>query len=177
MLSAMCERLAKEGHTVSVVARNSDRLNRLVTRIRPGVGRIVPVSVDYRDAPALRRALDALIAEYGRPTRTACWVHEEIAADAPLQVAEYTEKTFWHILGSVQPNFSQADLLSHWRDRFNRTCASLDYRQITLGFVTGPKGSSRWLTDDEISQGVESALKTDQRSITIGTIEPWSLRP
>jgi hypothetical protein len=177
MLSEMCERRASDSRTISVVARDLDRLNALATRPRPQGGRIVPVGVDCRDGPALRRSLDVLSADYGRPTRTICWVHEEVAPDAPLQIAGYTENTFWHILGSVQPDLSQAVLLAHWRDRFNRLYPALDYRQITLGFVISPEGASRWLSNDEISQGVEAALNTHQSSTVIGTINPWSLKP
>lgn len=100
MLAAMCERLASAGRTVSVLARDLHRLNALVTQAEPEGGRIVPVGVDYRDA-ALRRSLASLCAEHGRPARTICWVHEGVAPDAPLQIAEYTVKMFWHILGRL----------------------------------------------------------------------------
>lgn len=50
------------------------------------------------------------------------------------------------------------------------------YREVMLGFV--PLGTgSRWLTNEEISDGVIDAVGTDGERSIVGVVEPWELRP
>lgn len=47
------------------------------------------------------------------------------------------------------------------------------YREIFLGYErTG--SSTRWLTDQEISEGIVQAVETDESQSTIGITDPWS---
>jgi NAD(P)-dependent dehydrogenase (short-subunit alcohol dehydrogenase family) len=177
MLSRLSERLAGGGRTVSVIARNADRLERLANHVPNEIGRIVPVPVDYSDARALHRALTTLTAAYGRPVRSICWIHDEVAPGAPLQIAEFADGVYWHVLGSAAGDPAKPDIVAGWRHRFGHRHPDLDYRHIVLGFVTVPGGRSRWLTDREISDGVEAALTSGNAMTTVGTTAPWSFRP
>ena len=49
---------------------------------------------------------------------------------------------------------------------------SCAYRQIVLGFVLEGEGA-RWLTHDEISEGVLKAIDEDAGLSTIGVTRPW----
>jgi len=173
MLVGLCLRLAGEGGIVSVVARDLKRIQSLADQMP---GRIFPALADYRNANAFACALSSASDEYGLPSRTFCWVHEEVAPDAPLQAADHVEGPFWHILGSAAGNPAEPQVLSRWRERFQHRRPGLDYRQIVLGF-TLEAGASHWLTDAEISDGVYSAAQSDDVLSIVGTVTPWSRRP
>jgi hypothetical protein len=174
MLAGLCLRLAKDGSTVSVLARNPACIQALTDKAAPG--RISPVLADYRDSDAFDEALSRAARDYGRPDRVFCWVHDEVAPEAPLQVVDHMDGPFWHILGSAAGNPAEPKILSGWRERFNRRRTGLDYRQIVLGFVL-EESRSRWLTDAEISDGVYSAAQCSDAFRIVGTIDPWSRRP
>jgi len=53
---------------------------------------------------------------------------------------------------------------------------NMRYRTILLGFVVEGK-TSRWLTNNEICDGVIEAIENDARDSIIGTVEPWNKRP
>ena len=52
----------------------------------------------------------------------------------------------------------------------------VSYFQVVLGFKK-EAGSSRWLTNDEISDGVLEAIKLREMCHIIGTVTPWDQRP
>ncbi len=180
MLAKMCEQLATEepgNHVVSVLARGTGRLNRIAAQAAAGGGRIVPLSLDYTDTLTLENALHGMCSEHDKPSRVVCWIHENLAPNALLTVARYARGVFWHVLGGSAADPSQVDKLNEWNQKFSRTFPGLDYRQIILGFKIMPDGQSRWLSNDEISDGVFSTLKTHERATTVGTTHPWSQRP
>ena len=49
-------------------------------------------------------------------------------------------------------------------------------RIVTLGFVVEGTGS-RWLTHQEISEGVLDAFTSGRAASIVGSIEPWSMKP
>nr|QQZ48808.1 hypothetical protein JKL49_15675 [Phenylobacterium glaciei] len=51
-----------------------------------------------------------------------------------------------------------------------------ELRQVVLGFKVEEAGS-RWLTHDEISDGVLEAARADRLLTIIGQTEPWSAKP
>ncbi|MFD0618939.1 short-chain dehydrogenase [Paenibacillus sp. GCM10027629] len=54
--------------------------------------------------------------------------------------------------------------------------STFHYYQIKLGFVI-EHNQSRWLTHDEISNGVIRAIQEKNQLTVVGTLEPWSMRP
>ena len=175
MLSLLCEQLVRSGRTVSVIGRDMRKLERLVERAN-GQGQLIPVAVDYRDASALGSSLHRMANDSGPPVRTICWVHDEIAPGAVLQISNYVRGTFWHVLGSSAGDPTRPEILASWRERFGTNSKALDYRQIILGFVP-QAGECRWLTNVEISHGVERAIKGDEPLTIVGTVAPWSEKP
>jgi hypothetical protein len=174
MLAGLCLRLAGEGCKVSIIARDRNRLQSLTEKAPPGG--ILPVAVDYCDAQAFERALDRLAGDCdGPPTQAVGWIHDEVAPDASLQIADHVG-IFWHVLGSAAADPSAPRLLADWRDRISRYRPAHDYRQIVLGFVIEAQ-RSRWLTDAEICNGVYDAIRNAQSTSIVGTIAPWSRRP
>lgn len=64
--AATAEQLAAEGAAVALVARRRDRLDELHTRITAAGGRALVIESDATDEAAVRAAVDATVAEFGR---------------------------------------------------------------------------------------------------------------
>jgi hypothetical protein len=106
------------------------------------------------------------------------WVHSS-APDAPRLIAETIAPEgsgmcrYFHVLGSDATDppglaASQAEIGAP---------AGIAYRRIILGFILERGGPSRWLTHEEISEGVVAAVQPDAVDSTVGTTRPWSARP
>lgn len=61
------------------------------------------------------------------------------------------------------------------KESFKASKISYSFRRITLGFELN-QGHSRWLTNDEISDGVLEAIQLQKTIYTIGQTEPWEKR-
>jgi len=172
MLSQLCVELARAGREVSVIARDVARLQRL-GELAPGIH---PISADYTDAEALQRALGAAARRAGAIERAVCWIHDTAPA-APLAIAAHVGSVYCHVLGSAAANPAAPEILARWRAQF-ALLPGLDYRIAVLGFMRNRStGSSRWLTDGEICQGVGQALAMGGSVSIVGAVEPWSARP
>jgi hypothetical protein len=174
MLAGLCARLAIGGRAVTVLARDRDRLDRLKARVPEG--RLHGMSVDYRDGRELDLALHRAVAAHGAIERAICWVHDEVAPEAPLRIAAHVHRRFHHVLGSASADPSAPDGLAASRRRFVGTYPSLAYQAIVLGFVVEAGGRSRWLTNAEISDGVHAALSGGEVEV-VGVVSPWPARP
>jgi hypothetical protein len=80
---------------------------------------------------------------------------------------------FFQVLGSAGrgPMSEATDLRNQIEPR-----SDLAYSQIILGFKR-EASSSRWLTNDEISDGALAAISANQPSYVIGAVTPWNERP
>lgn len=177
MLKGLTLSLATQGYTVSVVARNVSRLQMLVDAAHGSAGRINPLAVDYRHGVELREKLTAASETYGPFGLAVCWIHST-APDALRQVAEVVGTDsqscrLFHVRGSAAANpANAAKNVPEWLSNF----PNIRYRQVILGFVV-ERGTSRWLSHQEISDGVAAAVREDAPYYVVGTVEPWSLRP
>lgn len=173
MLAGLCASLAAAGRTVSVIGRNSVRLDALAA-----TAGVRPLAVDYRDGDALLPALAAAAEACGPIERAICWIHHGTAPDAAAQIARQTGRLFCHILGSAAGDPARPQLVAFWRNSVLQARPGLSYRTVILGFVPGGAGrASRWLSHDEISTGVLAALQAGAPVAVVGSVEPWSARP
>lgn len=80
---------------------------------------------------------------------------------------------FVQILGSsaADPSLGASSLLKEFH-----LPHAVSYHQVVLGFVISGR-RSRWLTDEEISNGVLRAIAQAAPQHVVGTICPWSARP
>lgn len=173
MLRGASLHFAAQGNSVSVVARNSRRLNALAKEPRL----INPIAVDYRDEAALRSKLEDAVNVFGSISLAVCWIRS-IAPQAGYIVAEVMNKgtspcRYFDILGSATADPST---LNSRREADFRQFQHIEYRKIILGFII-KNGGTRWLTNDEISAGVINAVEIDAKGYIIGTVHPWSMRP
>jgi glycine/D-amino acid oxidase-like deaminating enzyme len=169
MLAGVSLALARRGHDVVVIARNRERLEQLAAQTQ---GNLHPLALDYRDTVALQTALEAATKERGPFDLAVVWIHST-APEAPFVVARFVHGRYFHVLGSASADPSRPD--TERRRRFARF-ARLDYREVVLGFVV-ERSRSRWLSHEEISQGVLEAIDTDARHFVVGVLEPWEARP
>ena len=177
MLAEVCLALAAAGKTVSVIARNTGKLQRLSERAASSSGKIVPLSVDYSNSNALSEAITTAVAEHGRISSAVCWIHSHspqarrVVAD--LIGNESAPPHFFDILGSAAANPQHVDERDIIQLRQRR---DIQYHCIILGFIITPSGS-RWLTNEEICTGVLQALNSPRNEAIIGVVEPWDLKP
>lgn len=164
------------GHDVSVVARTVSSLERLEREAEGMAGRIHPIALDYREQAALAAGLDEAIRLRGPIGLAVCWIHSVGREAFPTIVRKMSVSPrswrLFHVRGS---GGSDASWLNPSPVRETVVAPGL-YREVMLGFV--PLGTgSRWLTNEEISDGVIEAVDTDAERSIVGVVEPWELRP
>lgn len=171
MLTGVCRQLAARQHAVSVMARDERRLDALDRSVRAAGGVMHPISVDYSDSRQLASAIRAAKRELGPIDLAVCWIHATAPRALALVAAEVRRRLI-HIIGSASTDPLQLAL----RDP-PLLPAGAGYQAVVLGYQSDA-GSPRWLTDEEIVEGVLSAVDSCERRITIvGTVDPWSGRP
>jgi NAD(P)-dependent dehydrogenase (short-subunit alcohol dehydrogenase family) len=163
MLAGCCRALLKISNTVTVMARREER-------IRAVAPAILPLICDCGDPAEMARALKDLTADL-----IVVWLHTAM----PEQRRRLAEQVrpgghFLQVLGSAHGDPARPDLL----DERKRAADGLSimYQAVMLGFIV-EGGNSRWLTEEEISDGVFAAIESGEPLSVVGTVRPWSARP
>jgi hypothetical protein len=158
MLAGLCVSLAAAGREVTVVGRDPGKLDRIARRDP----RIHPLSVDYEDVPAFTDALHDVVAERGPITLAVCWIRSW-APQSLLAAADAVAPggRLFHVLGSQRSDVTEAIEALRRRE-------DLRYRQVQLGEVVSGE-SRRWLSNDEIADGVAAAVEADLPSFLVST--------
>lgn len=156
MLAGALKTVVECSDRTIVVARHASK----TAKDLPGT---VALDLDWRDAavfetalvPTLDRGVDlALLWMHGSGDRSLRWLLERLKHQSCLVV---------HVLSSAAPDPTA------FRDALNRDAAHCRYRTVRLGAIALSGGGTRWLTDDEISQGAIRAIDTET-DVTAGTI-------
>lgn len=163
--------LADHCDKVSVIGRNPHKLNRLLDQSKSR--NIIPIVVDYYDKEQFRNQINHSMANHGPFEMVVAWIHsqeKEIIDIVCGEIQKYSNRTWslYHVLGSS----SNLDEIL----RELEVPENCEYHQVQLGFVIEPN-RSRWLTNDEISDGVIHAIHTGARKHLVGTLTPWNRRP
>ncbi|RDW16673.1 short-chain dehydrogenase [Oceanobacillus chungangensis] len=171
MLSTVSLWLLDNGYYVSIIARNSGRMERLIEKTN-FKGHVTPIFVDYTNSKDLQEKVRHAIKENGSIDLVVAWIHS-IAEDALPTIAEVVSKQrnewdLFHVLGSS----SNLETIK----RKASVPINCIYHQVQLGFVI-EGNHSRWLTNQEISNGVIEAIKTGKQVLKVGVIQPWERRP
>ena len=168
MLAGLGRKLLDRGATLSILARNQARIR----AVSPAVTALV---CDYRDEAGIEAALAADAKAHGTPDLIVAWIHPRTPElRRRLARAVAPGGRFVQVLGSGVGDPAHPD-------RFAAMTACADgaavvQQAVLLGFVIAG-GHSRWLTNDEISEGVFAALESGAAVSTVGTLTPWSARP
>ena len=178
MLRGVSLHLAGVVDTVSVIARNDQRLETLASQARRlgKPGEVSPIAVDYAKVAELTRAIRDAAAESGPITLAVVWVHASAPkslAAAAKTLGELGPCRLFHILGSTAAD----PTVEAPEDEPLRRMPNIRYRRIILGFIVEAAGGSRWLSNTEIAAGVNRAIELDEPEAVIGTVRPWSARP
>jgi len=140
MLAGLVKKLSDQFDTVGVVGRTQTKMQ----SVQSFSEKIIPVMVDYTDTTALTKSLDTFVKTYGRPELVVSWIHST-SPEAHMIVAGYCTDEFYDITGHGGTN---PDHPSRQREKAIRA-KGLTYHRVILGQV-----GDRWLTDQEISNGV-----------------------
>jgi hypothetical protein len=168
MLAQATVWLSENSYHVSVIGRNPKKMKQLLEQ---NPAQLTPVLLDYTNTEELAEQIRCIQQKNGPIELVVAWVHstgpqvipcvlEMLPANQPV--------TFFHVCGSS----------SNLQEIKAKTAAPehVLYHQIQLGFKI-ENGISRWLTHDEISQGVIDAVLSGKPESVIGTTEPWDKRP
>ena len=168
MLADVVRELARQRSEVSLLARHPQRIS----------GKhLHPFPCDWGDEAGLLTAVRNAISKLGLPQRALNWCHKTgpVMTLAETLAHSGSEIEFYHVLGSAMSDPSRPDRIETLRRKFERL-PGLHWHAICLGFVR--EGTqSRWLTNQEILQGILEALKADNSPHIVGKVRPWSARP
>lgn len=182
LLTRVAIGLARQGHTVTVVARDSDDLVSLGEHIGATRGRFNAVHHDYRDTMLMIEKLDAAAAVHGPYDHALSNINDLSAPQATGQIAQFLDTAhhichFWDILGcdAADPGLSD-DQRSFRARRFAERLNHVIYHEVILGWKLTDERAT-WLSQEDIASGILGAMDSGSPSTIIGTITPWETRP
>ncbi|QHS24101.1 short-chain dehydrogenase [Virgibacillus sp. MSP4-1] len=171
MLSEVTVWLNKKGYFVSVIGRRNERYHQLMEKVESPEN-ISSILVDYHKTEELRQSLIEAIENRGSFDRVVAWVHSSapdvIPALLKLQEQYHKKQEFelFHVKSST----------GYFKQETPELPANCTYYEIFLGFKQY-SGHSRWLTHEEISEGVKDSIHHGRPQTIVGQIEPWEQRP
>lgn len=164
MLAGVSIFLAKEGYSVSVIGRTPTKFDRLKSKSPPGS--IFSIQVDYH-SEALFTEIEKAIAEHGPFDLIVSWTPNYQALERICEMNDQANSfRLVHVKGSRR----------YFEDEEIVIPANCTYEKVFLGFVMEGE-TSRWLTNDEISNGVIQQIKSKEDERIVGQLIPYSARP
>lgn len=172
MLGGATEWLTEHVDHTTVIARNQTKFQRLQEKLaHPEKLTFLPIN--YQNNELLKNHIQEMIVKNGPISIVVSWIHSTAPEALPTIITtidslQTKRWSLYHVTGS------SADL-SKIKQRLTvpETC---DYLQVQLGFII-EQNRSRWLTHQEISNGVIEAIKHKNKVTVVGTLEPWEQRP
>lgn len=164
MLAGVSTFLAKEGNSVSVIGRTAAKFERLKADSPPNS--IFPIRVDYHSEELLTEIEEA-IAERGPFDLIVSWTPNYQALQRICEMNDQAKSfRLIHVKGSRR----------YFEDEEILIPANCTYEKVFLGFVIEGE-ASRWLTNDEISNGVIQQITSKGEERIVGQLIPYSARP
>ena len=167
MLAKAALWLADNGCHVSVIGRNPEKMQRLVEK---NPAQITPVLVDYTNTEELAAQLFHIQQKNGPINLVVAWIHSSGSGAIPCLLDSLPRESWklFHVNGSssnLEEIKAELAVPKH-----------VHYHQIQLGFKV-ENGNSRWLTHEEISNGVIKSIQEEKAVHLVGTLTPWEMRP
>ena len=167
MLADVSLWLADTGYQVSVIGRTEEKHLNLVKNARnpQNVNHLI---VDYTNYALLEDQVRKALANMGPISLVVSWTPIRQSLETVNRiVAEQKDRwTLYQIKGSRR-YFERESLL---------VPVNCEHRSIYLGFII-EANHSRWLTNQEISEGVIKSIKEDHTESIVGTLHPYDKRP
>lgn len=157
--------LATRFDLVSVIARNSNRLNDLWEEALQAGLRINPLQLDYKDEEHLQLCLEDLQKEFGPVQTVVAWIKSN-AEEANAIIANYLNQQtvpvdYFDVLGSL--HYKDFEVDEEEREELYGQFPNVKYHQVKLGLKQDDNDDEpRWLTYEEITEGIVAAI--DQKS-------------
>lgn len=163
MLSGAAIHFAETGHAVSVIGRTVAKFEMLQEK---STVPLFPLLCDYRKAEVLQVVKEA-IGDRGPFDAIISWCPEYGVLERIAQLnAAASACRVIQVKGSRR-FFGDPDLALP---------ESYEYQEVFLGYQK-EAGGSRWLSHQEISQGVIAAVSNKEKRQIIGQIQPYEERP
>ncbi|MGD6877637.1 hypothetical protein [Bacillus infantis] len=169
MLKRVIESLCKEGFHVSAMGRSHDHFAKMMEEIS-APAEVSFIQADYYNPVQFQEALIKAVRDRGMFDLAAVWMRSD-ASDSFQWLLQYIAKDdkfteLYEIKGShaSREPFKGLDT------------SSLKWMRIILGFRF-EREKARWLTHEEISEGVLKAISLKASLFTAGVTEPWEKRP
>ena len=171
MISRVSLWLLDQEYHVSIIARNSTRMTKLLEWTDLN-NHVTPLILDYNNYTELQEKVRTTINENGDLDMVVAWIHST-APDALKVIAKEVSISnrnwnLFHILGS------SSDLKKVKSEVILPMNCS--YHQVQLGFLI-EGNHSRWLTHKEISDGVIEAIGKRKNILTIGQTDSQEKHP
>lgn len=164
MLAGVSIFLATQGYSVSVIGRTAVKFKKL--KASSPEDSIFPIQVDYF-SEALHSEVQKAIAERGPFDVIVSWTPNYRALQQICEMNDQaTSFRLFHVKGSRR----------YFEDEEILIPTNCTYEKVFLGFVM-EGATSRWLTNDEISNGVIHQIKSKGVERIIGQLIPYSARP
>ena len=178
MLRPLVKALIGMNNDVSVIARSRSGFVRLRRELTPiEQHRMHSYLADYNSVEELSRAIKLAIAKRGEISSVIAWIHSDVTQ---------ADQIIYDLTFHSQPNFRYFKIIGSSSydpslDRVEQNMISEapfanSIRGVVLGFML-EEGNSRWLTKEEISQGILQAIEQDIAEFTVGVTRPWRLKP
>ncbi|WP_281975814.1 short-chain dehydrogenase [Halobacillus litoralis] len=162
MLSQFTRRMAVAGDHVSVVARNSEKMERLEAGLA-NADMLTKLYVNYDNSEGLREKIRTTVKHNGPIDIVIAWIHTSAPEALQIVIDEVAKPEnsvrIFQVLGSRGTPESQRRSLN--------LPQQIQYRSVILGSVENEDGF-RWLTHEEISEGVWDAVTNDYIASVIG---------
>ncbi len=168
MLAKATRHVIANSDHVSIFGRSYLRLNGFIKNKNTS-----RIHGDYHKEDEFIEKLNKQIAQYGMPDLFLCWMHssgKEVFERIMRLLDESPNTEIYHVLGSA--HYDPSNISKEWY----KPCPNTKYRKIILGFKID-QGLSRWLFQEEISDGTIEAIETKVDEYVVGQIEPWDMRP
>jgi hypothetical protein len=156
MLAGTSLWLAELSKEVYVSGRNILKLQKLVDKKR----NIIPLIIDNKDQRNFKESLDKI---KGRIDLVVAWIHSDAKDSLDVLIRDLAYRrgeTKLYVINGIANG--------------NQTVSpneNISYNIIRLGFIMENE-NSRWLTDEEISNGVISAIRSGKSDYTVGETGP-----
>jgi hypothetical protein len=174
MLRLASLELMKRSEMVTSVARTRSSLWALDALCPPGGARHRLVIADWSRPKAFIGAVRSHVLQFGHPELAVVWTHEPgLAIELMSTISGPSGRClFLHLIGNRVGN-PLAEAFA-WRERHPEPPGP-HYRQVVLGYERGRAGW-RWLTHDEICEGVLEAIEAQVPRFIVGRVSPWPPR-
>ena len=176
MLRRATVAIAEHSRKLTVVARTPASLAALASLLSDCQNDLQQryAALDWNQPEKFVLELDRLVKEVGYPTLVLAWLHDMNLGPHVAAAVSVPEPhcDFFQIIGSSGSSHGHASAL---REQVEAV-SDIRYFQVILEFKR-EAGASRWLTNDEISNGVLEAIAKREACHIVGMVSPWEQRP